>query len=95
MIGVSRGACGQWEREITAPSTEHLARLAVLLEVNFEWLTTGRGDMDYTTGIREASLPYRPSAEFLSEEQQGLLEAYSHLTAKQRSSLLDFLKTLR
>jgi len=44
LIGVSKSACGQWERGLTTPSVENLSRLAIVLEVQFEWLATGRGN---------------------------------------------------
>jgi len=45
LVGVSKGACGQWEVGMTSPTVENLSRLANILEVNFEWLATGRGDI--------------------------------------------------
>jgi len=47
LIGVSKSACGQWERSVTSPSMENLSLLAISLDVNFEWLATGRGDMQF------------------------------------------------
>jgi len=46
-IGVTKSACGQWEREATCPSVENLAKLAIELDVYFEWLATGRGEKGY------------------------------------------------
>jgi len=46
-MGVSRGSCSQWENGVTTPSVENLSRLALVLEVNFEWIATGRGERDY------------------------------------------------
>lgn len=43
-IGVRRSAVAQWERQGgTAPSVHHMATLAVVTQVTFEWLATGRG----------------------------------------------------
>jgi transcriptional regulator with XRE-family HTH domain len=42
-LGVSRGACGQWEQGVSLPSVSHMAELARITEVSFEWLATGRG----------------------------------------------------
>jgi transcriptional regulator with XRE-family HTH domain len=42
-LDVSRGACGQWEQGVSLPSVSHLAELARVTEVSFEWLATGRG----------------------------------------------------
>jgi len=42
--GVKRSAVAQWERkEGTTPSVSHLAQIAVVTHVRFEWLATGRG----------------------------------------------------
>lgn len=42
--GVRRSAVAQWEREGgTCPSVPHLARIAIVTQVYFEWLATGRG----------------------------------------------------
>lgn len=42
--GVRRSAVTQWEREGgTSPSVAHLTRIAVVTQVHFEWLATGRG----------------------------------------------------
>jgi len=42
--GVKRSAVAQWEREGgTFPSVQHMARIAVVTKVRFEWLATGRG----------------------------------------------------
>lgn len=42
--GVRRSAVTQWEREGgTFPSVQHLARVAIVTQVYFEWLATGRG----------------------------------------------------
>ncbi len=45
-VGVTKSACGQWERGVTTPNVENLSRLAIILNVRFEWLATGRGEMD-------------------------------------------------
>jgi transcriptional regulator with XRE-family HTH domain len=43
-VGVKRSAVTQWEREGgTHPSVEHLSMIAVVTQVSFEWLATGRG----------------------------------------------------
>ena len=42
--GVKRSAVAQWERRGgTHPSVSHLARIAVVTHVRFEWLATGPG----------------------------------------------------
>lgn len=61
ILGVSRGACGQWEQGVSTPSVSHMAELARVTEVSFEWLATGRGrvemdDQRDATPSREVSL---------------------------------------
>lgn len=46
-LEVSRASCSQWERGATSPSVEHLSKLALLLDIQFEWLATGRGEREY------------------------------------------------
>ena len=42
--GVRRSAVAQWEREGgTFPSVQHLACIAIVTQVHFAWLATGRG----------------------------------------------------
>ncbi|WP_313142364.1 helix-turn-helix transcriptional regulator [Stenotrophomonas sp.] len=42
--GVRRSAVAQWERDGgTVPSVQHLSKLAIVTQVHFEWLATGRG----------------------------------------------------
>ena len=56
---MSRGAVAQWETQGgTDPSVSRLSRLAVLLDVPFEWLGTGRGQRYYPAGTREPGVPY-------------------------------------
>ena len=92
MLGVSRGACGQWERGITVPSVVNLSKLAWHLNVRFEWLSTGRGEMAY--GDNELiQVPVLDAS--ISADQKEMLEVYSALPATQKEALLGFLKTLK
>lgn len=103
LIGVSRGACGQWEREITCPSTAHLASLALFLEVNFEWLATGRGEMEYVGGVNERAPIYNASDNAtdsvtnftLTDGQKKWLEIYNRSSKEQRALLLAYFQTIR
>lgn len=45
-LGVTREAVSQWESGDSAPSSERLRNLAVICQVNYDWLATGRGDED-------------------------------------------------
>lgn len=42
-IDVSDSAVNQWESGGTTPNSDNVQRLAVALDVPFEWLATGRG----------------------------------------------------
>ena len=46
ILGVSRGACGQWEQGVSTPCVAHMSELARVTEISFEWLATGRGTHD-------------------------------------------------
>jgi len=56
MLHVTKSACGQWERGVHNPNVENLARLAIVLDVYFEWLATGRGKMMYPNVSRNPEL---------------------------------------
>lgn len=94
MVGVSRGACGQWERGTTTPSVTNLSRLAVILDVRFEWLATGHGGQQYDPQVREESLGQEPAVAFMSTDQREMLEIYVGLTPKRQMRLLEFMRTL-
>lgn len=69
----------------------NLIRLVLLLGVDFEWLSTGCGEMRH---------PPHPVAEsggagwVLPEDERDLLACYASLKALQRETLLAFLRTL-
>jgi hypothetical protein len=68
-----------------------MARLAIMLGVSFEWLTTGRGEMQTSTplGAREPS-----TVDWILPEERRLLSSYSRLKPQQRTALLGFLESL-
>ncbi len=88
---VTQPSVAAWELGFKAPHTKNLARLAMLLGVSFEWLTTGRGDMHPST-----TLAARETAtdEWMRPEERRLLSTFSNLKPKQRTALLGFLETL-
>ncbi|MDR0480833.1 MAG: helix-turn-helix domain-containing protein [Gallionellaceae bacterium] len=87
---VSQPSVADWESGRKAPHTKNLVRLAVLLGVSFEWLSTGRGEMHATehTG-KEFTMSY-----WIHPEEQRLLGMYASLKPKQRTALLGFLESL-
>lgn len=88
---VTQPSVAAWESGRKAPHTKNLARLAVLLGVNFEWLSTGRGKMQPSTtpSAREPA-----TDDWIRPEERRLLSTYSRLKPKQRTALLGFLESL-
>ncbi|MBT3347064.1 MAG: helix-turn-helix transcriptional regulator, partial [Thiotrichales bacterium] len=79
LLGVTRGSCGHWEQEINTPSVSNLSRLAIELNVSFEWLATGRGkmEMELKGDINDVSKPsYGPEQNFLNSEKIRIIAAY-------------------
>ena len=90
---ISRGACGHWERGKALPSTEHLAKLASILNVRLDWLMTGQGDMQSTHHIAESSSPAYSSV-FDDKEVKEVAERYYRLSKKKRQIILDLLREI-
>ena len=96
LVGVSRSACCQWERGLSVPSVENLSRLAIALQIRFEWLATGRGRMDLNTQFEtyEQDTVYDPAEIVALQDLKELITIYHRLPVKQKNTLLAFMKTL-
>ncbi|MDQ7991402.1 MAG: helix-turn-helix transcriptional regulator, partial [Propionicimonas sp.] len=69
--GVCRSAVAQWERDGgTCPSVQHLARIAVVTQVHFEWLATGRGPGRPQDGKEIPPAAARPEAHRDEQESE-------------------------
>ena len=92
-LDVTPTSCSSWElpagnRNNSRPSVANLGRLALILNVRFEWLATGRGPMSLTpSGNREQKVPLSKT-----DRAESLLSLYRMLPAGQRSSMLDFIR---
>ena len=88
---VTQPSVAAWESGRKAPHMKNLARLAMLLGVSFEWLSTGRGETHPSTTLaaRETAID-----EWMRPEERRLLSTFSDLKPKQRAALLGFLETL-
>ncbi|MDO8351012.1 MAG: helix-turn-helix transcriptional regulator [Gallionella sp.] len=88
---VTQPSVADWESGRKAPHTKNLARLAIMLGVNFEWLSTGLGKM-----ISSSTLSTQESTtnDWILPEELSLLSTYSRLKPKQRTALLGFLESL-
>jgi hypothetical protein len=74
---------------------ENLARIAVVLDVRFEWLATGRGQRDYDPSVVD-ELPggYAPELVTLDREEREVLAVLAQLPPTCRSRLVDFLRSI-
>lgn len=85
-----------WEAGKKAPRVKMMGRLATVLGVGFEWLSTGRGEMLPLIGVPLAGdasdAGYGPEVD--ADERQ-LLVCYGRLKPAQRATLLSFLQSLR
>lgn len=90
IVGVSRGACSQWENGQSVPSVKNLAILARKLGVRFEWLSTGRGRRYYDDNMDVAN----PLPDSQANKSDEFLEYFHKLNSEQKSALLAFIKTL-
>ncbi len=93
-IGITRTSCSQWERGITAPSVEHLAEVACILKVNFEWLATGRGHRDYDysrDGVKDEGLTKESYASY--QQMEEIVELYTLLPTPLQKAVHALLRT--
>lgn len=72
-VGVGRSAVAQWERALGAqPNVSHLAKIAEVTGVAFEWLATGRGRM---TMELDDAVPAVVQEDFVRDELEARLLA--------------------
>lgn len=92
-MNISRGACGHWERGKALPSTEHLRKLAEILNIRIDWLISGQGEMEKHLQINESeTAPY--SISIGDEETKEVAERYYRLSKKKRQIILELLREL-
>lgn len=95
-MSVAQPTVSGWEAGRKAPRINVMGRLARVLGVSFEWLTTGRGSMEPGATVfvarDHATAEYLPEME--ADEQQ-LLMCYARLKPAQRKALLGFLQSLK
>ncbi|MGY1409392.1 MULTISPECIES: helix-turn-helix domain-containing protein [unclassified Luteimonas] len=82
-LGVCRSAVAQWERTGgTSPSVDHLAKVAIVTGVLFEWLATGRGG-SHPEGVELDNAA--TTTDFAMDELESrILEAVRRLTRRKR-----------
>lgn len=90
VLGVQRSAVGHWESvDGKNPTMAHLRAVAVATQVQFEWLATGRGEMQLTREQREDSVS-AASGLFIDDALEvRLVQACRGIPARARVSLLE------
>ena len=95
LIDVSRSAVGQWEAGLSTPSTENLSRIAVVLNVRFEWLALNRGAMEYeNTNDEPMKTDLNKKDSFIPTDLKDLIEIYHALPSDSRSAMIAGIKAL-
>jgi transcriptional regulator with XRE-family HTH domain len=90
-LRISRAACSQWEREVSAPSISRMRELAHLLDVKFEWLATGRGSRVFADAPHKRRENSQDARFGHSAQEQHLLSRYSLLSPRERRVIDDLL----
>ena len=71
---------------------KNMMRLAKLLDVGFEWLSTGRGEMRLPPPLSVSEA--KPAYEWMLPEERRLLNTFARLQPRQREARLGFLESL-
>lgn len=91
-MSVTQPSVAEWESGRKAPNMKNLVRLAKLLDVGFEWLSTGRGEMRPPPALYVSEAA--PAYEWMQPEERRLLNTFARLQPRQREALLEFLESL-
>ncbi len=95
IIGVQRSAVSHWESSLAKnPSVEHLRQVAVVTQVQFEWLVTGRGAMALSNDVRLDSVPTAEALLVDEPIELRLLYAFRDVSPQSRVSLVDIIEQL-
>lgn len=91
-MSVTQPSVAEWESGRKAPNMKNLMRLAKLLDVGFEWLSTRRGAIrpPPPLTVSEPASAY----EWMLPEERRLLKTFARLQPDQREALLGFLESL-
>jgi transcriptional regulator with XRE-family HTH domain len=94
-IGVQRSAVSHWESpQGKNPSVDHLRAVAMVANIAFEWLATGRGKMQLS---EEAVLDSVSAADALLVEdplEQRLVQAFREASPRTRIALVEIVEEL-
>lgn len=91
-VGVTQPSVSDWEKGTSSPSTANLSAIASLLDVNFEWLASGRGPRESIVYAPVEVLVVEPGQQDLDEEEKELLDLFRKLPKSRRSLLMTFVR---
>lgn len=93
LLFVHRGTYGHWERGAGhRPSSANQLQLALVMDVSYEWLATGRGSMQ--TSVDEGVTALRLDCFARSVEEEQLLLTLRELSTSKQTKVIDFAKSL-
>lgn len=94
-VGVSRSAVSQWEMpHHKVPSIENLQRIAQVTRVQFEWLASGRGQMELDHGAALDSVDTADAVLVEDDLELRLLRAFRDAPPQARVPLVEVVEVL-
>lgn len=92
-VGVTRSAVAQWESKANVkPSMDHLSRIAIVTDIQFEWLATGRGPIKLEGDQAGTGADLKEFAQ--SETETRLLALMRRLSAKRQEMVCDIVEMM-
>jgi transcriptional regulator with XRE-family HTH domain len=101
MIGVTSSAISQYETQLNEPSIKNLSKIAIALNISFEWLATGREVVmfdDKNEGLKngEQNKQQAEQEQMKRHKQQVQMSAiFENMDSRQQQYLLSFLDSMR
>lgn len=92
-VGVARSAVSHWEAG-SQPSAANLEQVAVVTQVRFEWLATGRGAMALSAQTRMDSIPAAHGLLIEDPQEVQLLESIRSMNATARVTMYELANQL-
>jgi transcriptional regulator with XRE-family HTH domain len=91
-VGVNRSAVAQWERtDGPRPTSGNLAKIAVSLKVNFDWLATGRGKSRVVSHHAEETPALELRFFAHNDLEERLLLGFRTMNVQRQKGLLDLM----
>ena len=94
-LGLTQSSVSLWERGIHLPNSKQLMQIANALNVNYQWLATGEGEM-LNTDVHPAEVIEVPAKPKLEPDQFDqvvvFLNLFNQLPLSKRKALIDFMR---